>query len=357
MVPNQRVLLIASEVLGNSTASRRFTEVLQSLAHVDLTVLSFSQDDLDNIRLPTLFGKFQALRTYFFLRTKLRAIAHQPFDVVLAITCQPLLSMHGLFKNSKIAMWFDALPFHSGGRLVDHLFNVASRLVYSWAFRRVDTLLAMSEWAQKQIPLFAFARLSRVEVCYIGIPLQRWRKPSLGLPPDNPINKRVARVIIVGNDARRKGLIDFFSYVKNKQIDCSAFQFTIVTNEYNPALIGLAKELGITLVNDITHDKLDRLIALYQGADIFFLPTKADMLPNVLIESAAAGLPIVATDVGAINEVVVSGQNGILVGNGDWPGFVQALHHVLLLPRARLPIFLEKFSEEQFRRVILRGLS
>lgn len=352
MMPRKRVLLIASEVLGNSTASRRFKEVLQAIVGVDLTVLSFSQDDLDRVDLPVFLDKFQALRTYIFLRKKLRSVAHLEFDVVLTITCQPLLALHGLFKHSKIVMWFDALPFHSGGRWVDHLFNLSSRLVYSLAFSRVETLLAMSEWAQKQIPMFGFSSLNRVEICYIGIPLQRWKKRDVNIST----NKRIARVISVGNDARRKGLIDFFSYVHKNQIDCSAFEFVVVTNESNSELVSLAKILGIQLINDITHEKLDKLIEVYHGADIFFLPTKADMLPNVLIESAAAGLPIVASDVGAINEVVANGQNGILVSNEDWPGFIQALHHVLLLPKARLSIFLEKFSEVQFRRVILRSL-
>ena len=55
------------------------------------------------------------------------------------------------------------------------------------------------------------------------------------------------------------------------------------------------------------HVERPELIALYHAADIFCLPTLGDCLPMVLAEAAAARLPLVSTDVGAISEIVQAG--------------------------------------------------
>ncbi|MEK7165035.1 MAG: glycosyltransferase family 4 protein [Patescibacteria group bacterium] len=52
---------------------------------------------------------------------------------------------------------------------------------------------------------------------------------------------------------------------------------------------------------------------LAQGADIFVIPSVKEGMPYVLLEAMAAGLPIVATNVGGIPEIIKDGQTGLLV--------------------------------------------
>jgi len=59
------------------------------------------------------------------------------------------------------------------------------------------------------------------------------------------------------------------------------------------------------------------LYACYDKADIFVLPSLWEGTPKVLLEAMARGIPIVASDVGGVSNVVVNGENGIIVPPGD----------------------------------------
>ncbi len=54
-------------------------------------------------------------------------------------------------------------------------------------------------------------------------------------------------------------------------------------------------------------------------ADIFVLPSRSEAFPNAVLEAMAASLPIVASGVGGIRELIEDGRTGLLVAAGD-PG-------------------------------------
>jgi len=49
------------------------------------------------------------------------------------------------------------------------------------------------------------------------------------------------------------------------------------------------------------------------AADVFIYPTKADNLPNVLVESISSGTPCVTFDIGGCNEIIEDGKNGYII--------------------------------------------
>ncbi|CAM5364402.1 TIGR03088 family PEP-CTERM/XrtA system glycosyltransferase [Rhodanobacter lindaniclasticus] len=65
--------------------------------------------------------------------------------------------------------------------------------------------------------------------------------------------------------------------------------------------------------------------ALLGEFDIFALSSIAEGMPGVVLEAMAAGLPVVATDVGGVSEVVQSGVTGMLVAAGSADGLAKAL--------------------------------
>jgi glycosyltransferase involved in cell wall biosynthesis len=65
--------------------------------------------------------------------------------------------------------------------------------------------------------------------------------------------------------------------------------------------------------------------AFLSELDIFVLSSLSEGLPIALLEAMAAGLPIVSTRAGGVNEVAVEGQNAILSEPGDAEGLAQAM--------------------------------
>jgi glycosyltransferase involved in cell wall biosynthesis len=74
---------------------------------------------------------------------------------------------------------------------------------------------------------------------------------------------------------------------------------------------------------------------LLHQASLLVLSSKTEALPNVVLEAMAAGLPVVATRVGGVPELVVPGRTGWLVDPGDPPGLAAALSQVLGDPDRR----------------------
>ncbi|MFA5076244.1 MAG: glycosyltransferase [Patescibacteria group bacterium] len=84
--------------------------------------------------------------------------------------------------------------------------------------------------------------------------------------------------------------------------------------------------------------------------DIFVLPSLEEGLSIALIEAGLAGLPVVATRVGGIPEVVLPNQTGILVPAKDEKNLAQALRQLILDPELRKSLGLQgqALTKEKF---------
>ena len=122
--------------------------------------------------------------------------------------------------------------------------------------------------------------------------------------------------MFVGADLKRKGgplLLEAFRAVRPLGVELH-----VVTPGPVPAEPGL-------FVYTHMEPNSPALSELYHESDMFCLPTYADCLPIVLAEAGAAGLPLVATDVAGIREIVEDGAGGFLVPVGDARALVAAL--------------------------------
>lgn len=104
------------------------------------------------------------------------------------------------------------------------------------------------------------------------------------------------------------------------------------------------------------HDRVrllghrDDVAQLLSDSHIFALPSRSEAMPNGILEAMAAGLPVVATRVGGIPEVVADGTTGTLVPADDAPRLAAALIDLMANP-ARAAAFGaagRAFVEERF---------
>jgi len=122
------------------------------------------------------------------------------------------------------------------------------------------------------------------------------------------------RFLFVGRLEKQKGLeylIQAAKFLKGKN------DFEIIIVGDGEEAENLKKNATEFEVGDIVRftGKLSEnaLIEQYTGCDIFVLPSLWEGLPLTLLEAAAAGLPIIATDVGGISSVFTHGENALLV--------------------------------------------
>jgi glycosyltransferase involved in cell wall biosynthesis len=73
----------------------------------------------------------------------------------------------------------------------------------------------------------------------------------------------------------------------------------------------------------------DDVPGLLSDADVFVLASRSEGLPLSVIEAMAAGLPVVASDVGGVGELVREGETGLLVPPGDPAALGDALRLLL----------------------------
>jgi glycosyltransferase involved in cell wall biosynthesis len=86
-----------------------------------------------------------------------------------------------------------------------------------------------------------------------------------------------------------------------------------------------AREAGVRLLGHVPQESMPRL---YAAADVFVLPTRAEGMPNSLLEALAAGLPAISSRVPGVEEILEDDQHSVLVEDVNAPGIADALNRV-----------------------------
>lgn len=172
--------------------------------------------------------------------------------------------------------------------------------------------------------LAALAPAGRVALVYHGLDLECFPAPSRAMGPDG--SDPMAPVIIasVARAVLKKGLDVLLMALARLPPDLHWRLVHIGGGSELERLRALARELGLASRID-WRGPADRsaVLALLRQADLFCLPARVapdgdrDGLPNVLLEALSQRLPVIATPVGAIDELIDHGVHGLLVAPED----------------------------------------
>ncbi|WP_165078576.1 MULTISPECIES: glycosyltransferase [unclassified Desulfovibrio] len=137
-------------------------------------------------------------------------------------------------------------------------------------------------------------------------------RKALGLPPASPIVLTLARF---SEEKSPAAMLDIFSRLLPQQPDCHyLIAGTKMTDEDEMgAMVRAAGLEGRVHLLGVQND----VAALLSAADVFLLPSRLEGFPNAIMEAMAAGLPVVASNVGGIPDLVRHGQEGFLHEAGD----------------------------------------
>ncbi len=148
------------------------------------------------------------------------------------------------------------------------------------------------------------------------------------------------RILSVGRLVPKKGYDDLLMALKILDDEGIDFQFThIGSGEMKTEIGNMSRGLGIShrirMLGTLPHREV---LSWYRKAHCFALACKVadngdrDGIPNVLVEAMAVGLPVVATRVSAIPELVEDEVTGVLVRPEDPGAMAEALKRVLVHP-------------------------
>ncbi len=138
-------------------------------------------------------------------------------------------------------------------------------------------------------------------------------------------------VLFVGSLIPRKGLPLLINAAKKIVKQQANTKFLIVGDGPLKNFLIDSLKCANLLGNFVFLNKLseDSLVALYNSVDAFALPSIQEGQGIVLLEAQACGKPVVAFDIGGVNEAVKNGETGLLVELGNTEAFAEALLKLL----------------------------
>lgn len=233
-----------------------------------------------------------------------------------------------------------------GGNIETWLTTRRARLVMRVAMLPADRVAAV--WTAGRGALAAVLGEDRVWLIDNGVDASRFNDPE---PAHQP-----PRVLYVGLLTPRKGVLDLIEASRMLRDEGVAHELQLLggTPDEGPAAaepVHAAARGHATLLGTRLPDEMP---AGYAGADVFCLPSWWEAMPLSVLEAMAAGLPVVATDVGDVARVVADGKTGYVVPKQSPGQLASALRKLLVDPELcrRMGTAGRHRVEEQFSNVV-----
>jgi len=209
------------------------------------------------------------------------------------------------FRNIK-------LIFHEQGKIFRKQFFYT--LFLRSTRGEVDRFIACSEATKRKLTEFAGISAREVEVVYNCVDLDtfgsgrdfREERESMGIRENCFVAGFAGRLV------RRKGWEEFIKAGKIVSGRHADFRLLIAGDGPDRGrMLDLAEKLQIS-DRVVYLGGVDRMARFYGLLNCFVIPSHWEPMGMVAIEAQACGIPVIASDVEGLNEIVVDGENGLL---------------------------------------------
>ena len=209
------------------------------------------------------------------------------------------------------------------------------------AYRCAHAIVANSPAAARQLDSEGLPA-QRVHVIPNGVSVERFNGRAFSGRP-------IRTILTVANLRPEKAHEVLLAAAARLRSRHPHIQFLIVGDGPRAAeLQALAATLGVQRQVTFLGHRED-VPALLARADAFVLPSRSEAFPNGAIEAMAAGLPVIASRVGGLLDLIEDGRNGLLVSPDDPEALAAAVESLIVSP-ARAEALGASAREEVARR-------
>ena len=257
-----------------------------------------------------------------------RIVESRGSDVVVTNS----LKSHFLMWRSRLWRKHPWVAFHHGYTDTDRKMRLYNRLD-RWSLPHADRVVTVCRAFAQELAGSAGVSLDKISVQHNAIR----RQPSVSTTDITALRSRFGigddeRVVLsVGRLSREKAhddLLEAFKRLRETKPDISLKLIIVGDGPERARLEATAESLGckdrVAFAGQVSDVQ-----PFYAIADVFALPSLSEGSPNVLLEAMAANLPIVATAVGGVPEIVANNESALLVSPNDPPSIAVAIARVL----------------------------
>lgn len=222
---------------------------------------------------------------------------------------------------------------HSMPKFYNDLYGVGKfEKIYRYVAKKVDQIIFVSN-KQKEVFEAAIAENIRGIAIINGFVREKSEER-------NPIlNEKILNLICIGYLEERKGYPILFKALKKyKEKYDNMFHITIIGDGLDRGLYEqTVKDYDLSneceFVGLISHQEVFQKL---NSSDIFVLPSYGEALGIAYLEAMNCGLPIIGTENEGISDIVVNGENGLLIRKENVDDLCEAIHTLASNPeRAR----------------------
>jgi glycosyltransferase involved in cell wall biosynthesis len=320
-------VFVLEQALGHVVHAMNIERVLADHTDIDATIIPITPQTATGVRSLPLLRNWSVQSSLAARRALRRHIAARRPDALFVHTQVAALFARDAMRKIPTIVSMDATPmnFDTVGGAYGHgrqgdMVEAGKRAVTSRALRGAKAIVTWSHWAAASAVEDYGVDPDCVHAIPPGVDVRRLR------PVEGPREPGPLRLLFVGGDFERKGGVDLLEAMKvlDRPVELDVVSSTAVASPGLPVRVHADVAANSPLITD-----------LFRRADVFVLPSRGDCTPLAVAEALACGLPVVATPVGGMPELVRHGENGLLVPPQDVHQLARALRVLVDQPDTR----------------------